>query len=145
VNRIETTITANPGETRALAGGLREKLTPGAVVALYGDLGAGKTCFVQGLADAFGVREPVTSPTFTLVNEYDGEVRFFHVDLYRIVSVEEAIDFGLEETMNGSGITAIEWAERAECILPERAIRVRILHGDTEEGRTVHIDPGPQT
>lgn len=142
--RAQTTTTSNPDQTRALAGELRAALAPGAVVALYGGLGAGKTCFVQGLAEAFGVREPVTSPTFTLVNEYDGEIRFFHVDLYRVTSPEEAIDFGLEETMNGPGITAIEWAERAESILPARAVRVKILQGDAEESRTVHIDPGSQ-
>jgi len=142
VNRAKTIRTSSTDETRALAEELGGTLSDRAVVALYGDLGAGKTCFVQGLAEALGVREPVTSPTFSLVNEYRGVTPFFHVDLYRIASPEEAIDFGLEETMDGRGITAIEWAERAEGILPRRTIRVKISQGDTEDERRVRIDPG---
>jgi len=142
LNQTQKRTTTSPEETRALARELGEGLAPGAVVALYGDLGAGKTCFVQGLAGAYGVHEPVTSPTFTLINEYDGGPRFFHVDLYRVSSPEEAVGFGLEETMNGDGITAIEWAERAETILPPHTLRVRLLHDVAEDVRVVCIEPG---
>jgi tRNA threonylcarbamoyladenosine biosynthesis protein TsaE len=108
------------------------------VVALSGDLGAGKTCFIQGLAAGLGVEGPVTSPTFIMIAEHAGRLPLYHVDLYRTESLEEIRGLGLEELMDGPGITAIEWAEKAELLLPLRAVRVHI-RGAGNEPRIVEI------
>jgi tRNA threonylcarbamoyladenosine biosynthesis protein TsaE len=112
------------------------------VVALSGDLGAGKTCFIQGLASGLGIAGPVTSPTFVLIAEYTGRLPLYHVDLYRTESLGEIRALGLEEMLDGGGITAIEWAEKAEPLLPSRTVRVRI-RGAGDEPRTVEIDGAP--
>lgn len=112
-------------QTHRIAAEFCASLSDHAVLALYGDLGSGKTCFVQGLAAAMGITEPVTSPTFTLVNEYRGTSRLTHVDLYRLNSPDEALAMGFEELVETDGITAIEWAERAEDLLPADTIRLR--------------------
>jgi tRNA threonylcarbamoyladenosine biosynthesis protein TsaE len=106
------------------------------VVALYGELGAGKTCFVQGLVRGLGVVGHATSPTFVLVNEYRGPLPVHHVDAYRTTSLTELLDLGLLDLMGGDGVTLIEWADRAEPLLPEHAIRVRI-DGVGDEPRTI--------
>ena len=98
----------------------------GDVVALYGELGAGKTCFVQGLVRGLGVSTRATSPTFVLVNEYRGRLPVHHVDAYRTTSLTELIDLGLLDLIGGDGVTIVEWADRAEPLLPARAVRVRI-------------------
>lgn len=127
-------VSRSVAETHAFAADLLSDLGAGGVLALHGDLGAGKTCFVQGLARALGVTEPVTSPTFTLVNEYACEPPLYHIDLYRVGSPEEALGFGLDEYMHGRGIVAIEWAERAGDLIPDDALhlvfRVGALPGE---------------
>ena len=115
---LRTVITHSPEETRRLAADLLRELKPGAVLALHGELGAGKTCFVQGLAAALGVHQPVSSPTFTLIHEYPSKLPLYHADLYRIRDADDAIGLGLEEYFGGDGITVIEWAERATELLP---------------------------
>jgi tRNA threonylcarbamoyladenosine biosynthesis protein TsaE len=112
-------------------------LGPGDVVGLTGELGAGKTCFVQGLVRGLGVTTAATSPTFVLVNEYRGRVRVHHVDLYRTESLTELLDLGLEEMLD-DGVTLIEWADRCEALLPARAIRVHI-DGVGDEPRRIRI------
>lgn len=113
--------------------GLRigQRCGPGAVIALEGPLGAGKTTLVKGLARALAVEERITSPTFTLVSQYRGTregrpVSLFHVDLYRLGHERELEDLGLEELIGGQGITVIEWGEKAASLLPVDAVRVRI-------------------
>ena len=121
-----TTLSQTPAETQALARELAQTLQPPVVIALYGDLGAGKTLFTQALARALGVTEPVTSPTFTLINEYELPAggRLFHVDVYRLHNaVEEAIALGLEDLFD-AGIVVIEWADRIADILPDERIEV---------------------
>jgi tRNA threonylcarbamoyladenosine biosynthesis protein TsaE len=108
------------------------------VVALYGELGAGKTCFVQGLVRGLDVTGHATSPTFVLVNEYRGRLPVHHVDAYRTESLAELIDLGLLDLMGGDGVTLIEWADKAEPLLPSRTIRVRI-EGVGDEPRVVTI------
>jgi tRNA threonylcarbamoyladenosine biosynthesis protein TsaE len=135
-------VSHSPGETRRIAAGLAATLSPGAVVALHGDLGSGKTCFVQGLADALGVRHGVTSPTFKLVSEHPGRIRLIHVDLYRISGEKEALGLGLEDFLCGNGITAIEWAERIARLLPDSAIHVHLSPGSRENERWIEIRGG---
>jgi len=114
-----------------------------AVIALHGNLGAGKTCFTQGLALAAGVKEPVCSPTYTIISEYRGTVPFHHIDLYRLGGPEEAFDLGLDEYLEAGGITVIEWAERAAELLPPHTIHIRIERGDDEQVRTIEIVENP--
>ena len=139
-DRDPVTVTCASAEaTRALAAMIARRATPGTVVALTGDLGAGKTCFIQGLAEGLGVEGPVTSPTFIMIAEHAGRLPLYHVDLYRTERLAEIRGLGLEELLDGGGVTAIEWAEKAEPLLPARAIRVRI-RGAGDEPRTVEID-----
>ena len=131
--------TISPEETEAAGACLGATLKSGDVVALTGELGAGKTVFVQGLARALGVGTAATSPTFVLVNEYRGRVPVHHGDAYRTTSLAELMDLGIEEMMDGDGITVIEWAERVEPLLPARAVRVRIA-GVGDEPRTIVVE-----
>ena len=137
-----TIVTRSAGETRALGRRLGRLLGPGTVLALRGELGAGKTCFVQGLARALGVRRPVGSPTFTLINEYKGRRALAHVDLYRVRGAGDAFGLGLEDYLfRFGGIVAIEWAERVAELLPETCWHVRLeARGAGEQARTVTID-----
>ena len=119
------TITASEAETSAAGERLATQLRPGDVVLLYGELGAGKTAFVRGLAAGVGADpEDVSSPTFTIIQEYSGRVTLFHVDLYRL-EAHEVDDLGLEELIFGGGIVAIEWADRWRG-RPDDVIEVRI-------------------
>jgi tRNA threonylcarbamoyladenosine biosynthesis protein TsaE len=133
-------ISRRPAQTREFAAGLARTLEPGSVLALYGNLGAGKTCFVQGLAEGLEVVDAVSSPTFTLINEYRGRLPLYHIDLYRISDPDEAFDFGLDEYLFGDGITAIEWAEHVESLLPDCTIRIRLQPGRTPDQRVITVD-----
>jgi tRNA threonylcarbamoyladenosine biosynthesis protein TsaE len=134
-----TSLTAGtPEETAAAGEALGHTLGAGDVVALYGELGAGKTCFVQGLARGLDVAGHVTSPTFVIVNEYRGRLPVHHVDTYRTGSLAELADLGLLDLMGGDGVTLIEWADKAEPLLPARTIRVRI-EGVGDEPRVITI------
>ena len=128
-----------PEQTWAAAAALMESLEPGTVIALHGDLGAGKTCFIQGLAVAMGIMDPITSPTYTLIGEYEGRMKLNHIDLYRLANSVEALGIGLEEYLESDGITAIEWAERAEEILPKSMLHVSIEKGRDEMSRQIEI------
>lgn len=135
-------VTASAEETEAVGERLGAALGPGDVVALTGELGAGKTCFVQGLARALGVTRPVTSPTFVMVNEYRGRLPVHHVDAYRTASLTELLDLGLPELFDDGGVTVIEWADKVGPLLPARTIRVH-LDGVGDEPRRISIgEPG---
>jgi len=131
--------TNSPDETWALAAEMAEELEAGTVIALHGDLGAGKTCFIQGFAAALGIKEPITSPTYTLIGEYEGRLPLHHIDLYRLSGPEEALGLGLEEYFDVNGITAIEWAERAEGLLPSDLLHVEIRADEHTGMRTFRI------
>lgn len=137
---METTtfVSYSPEETFEIGVRIGRTVLPGAVVGLHGALGSGKTVIAKGIGKAIGVREEITSPTFTLVSEYRGETNLYHVDLYRIRSTEELDDLGLHELIEADGITVIEWAEKAEGLLPENAMRVDIFVGE-ECRRNVHV------
>ena len=111
---------------------LGRTLSPGAVVALRGGLGAGKTAFIRGLAAGLGITSAITSPTFTIVNEYPGRVPLFHFDMYRIENEIELFDIGWDDYMGRNGVCAIEWSEKIPEALPQNAIMVNIesLGGD---------------
>lgn len=128
-----------PAETQALGAELGRRLGPGSVVALVGELGAGKTCFLQGLARGLGVTTPVTSPTFVLITHHRGRLPLHHVDAYRTESFTEALELGLEELMEGDGVTAIEWADKLGPLLPVRTVTVTI-RGVGDEARHISID-----
>ena len=119
--------TCSPEETIEFGRRLAAELRPGDVVALTGELGAGKTCLVRGIALGLGVMQAVTSPTFTIIHEYrGGKLPLYHVDLYRLDSMEQAVAIGIEEYFRSEGVTVIEWAEKIEALLPEHTKRVRM-------------------
>lgn len=129
-------------ETQAVGEALGARLGPGAVVACVGELGAGKTCFLQGVARGLGVTTDVTSPTFVLVNVYRGRLPVYHLDAYRTESLLEVVDLGLEEMLDGDGVTLIEWGDKVRPLLPARAIVVRIT-GLGDEPRRIEVEePG---
>lgn len=116
----------NETETEALGESLALRLHPGDVVAYLGDLGAGKTAFTRGLARGLGCKGRVTSPTFTIVNEYEGPLPLFHFDMYRLSDEEELFDIGWEEYLARGGVCAVEWSERITAALPPETITVTI-------------------
>jgi tRNA threonylcarbamoyladenosine biosynthesis protein TsaE len=135
-------LTRAPEETQALGERLGLTLAAGDVVGLIGDLGAGKTCFIQGLVRGLGVTARATSPTFVLINEYRGRVPVHHVDAYRVDSLPELLDLGLPELFAGDGVTVVEWADKLFALLPKDAIVVRIF-GVGDEPRRITIErPG---
>ena len=114
-------------ETIAFGKALASELQRGNVLALSGELGAGKTALVKGLALGLGIEQDVTSPTFTLIHEYvGGRLPLFHIDLYRLDAAEHALAIGIEDYLNPAGVTVIEWAEKIECLLPEGTTQIRI-------------------
>ena len=132
---IEST---SPDETRGIGERLAARLGAGDVVACIGELGAGKTCFIQGLARGLGVTSEVTSPTFVLVNQYRGRLPVYHLDAYRTLSLTELADIGVEEMLHGDGVTVVEWADKLLPLLPARTITVAIT-GLGDEPRRITI------
>ena len=118
--------TKNYKETILLGERIGKHLKPDDIVALSGCLGAGKTTLIQGIAKGLGVQNWVTSPTFTLINEFEGKLNLYHIDLYRIDNIDDAEDLAIEEYFTKGGVTVIEWAEKIAPILPEKAIRIGI-------------------
>jgi tRNA threonylcarbamoyladenosine biosynthesis protein TsaE len=102
-------------------------LQKGDIIGLYGELGSGKTAFTKGIAKALGIEEYVTSPTFTVVNEYYGSLPLYHFDAYRIESADEMLNTGMEDYLDGSGIVVVEWADMIEELLPDSLVRVNLL------------------
>ncbi len=127
-------------ETEALGERLAGRLEPGAVVAFTGDLGAGKTAFTRGLARGLGISGRVTSPTFTVVNEYEGgRLPLFHFDMYRLGSSGELFDIGWEDYLARGGVCAVEWSENVSDALEEGTIFVEIRRGASERQRIVTV------
>ena len=138
-----TTYSKSEAETEAAGARFAETLPDGAVVALYGDLGAGKTAFVRGMARGMGIDARVSSPTFTIVNEYLGARELYHFDMYRLGSSEELFDIGWEDYLSRGGVCAVEWSENVEDAFEGDEIVVRI-EKDGDNGRIITIGEGAQ-
>ncbi len=136
-------ITNSPEETEALGAALGSRLTPGTVIAYQGDLGAGKTAFTRGVACGLGAKESVTSPTYTIVNEYlSGKYPLFHFDMYRLASSDDLFDIGWEDYLDRGGVCAVEWSENVADAM-EDAIIVTIEKLG-EDSRRITVEGGPE-
>ena len=134
-------ITNSPQETENLGAALGKILKPGTILAYRGDLGAGKTAFTRGLARGLGYKEPVTSPTYTIVNEYlGGRLPLFHFDMYRLASSDDLWDIGWEDYLERGGVCAVEWSENVDDAM-ENAVYVTI-HKTGEKSRRIEIEGG---
>ena len=136
-------VSNSPAETENLGATLAERLKPGTVVAFSGDLGAGKTAFVRGMARGLNIPERVTSPTFTIVNEYEGgRLPLFHFDMYRLGSSDELFDIGWEDYLARGGVCAVEWSENVSDAMEGDCIRVDIRRGAHDNQRLITIEGG---
>ena len=135
-------VTHNEFETEALGARLAETLSPGTVVAYQGGLGMGKTAFTRGLAKGLGYGGRVTSPTFTIVNEYEGgRLPLFHFDMYRLADSDALFDIGWEDYLDRGGVCAVEWSEQVEDAMPLETIYVTIArHPEDERGRIITVE-----
>lgn len=132
--------TSEPAATRAVAAVIARALHPGDAVVLTGELGAGKTCFVQGAATELGVERRVTSPTFTLVRDYHGDRHHLvHVDVYRLDRLQDFVELGEETLLGPEQITFIEWGDTVEVLLPHDRLEVELLLGEAETERILHV------
>ena len=130
-------------ETEQFGEEVAKSLRGGDVLAFTGSLGMGKTAFTRGLARGLGCRGRVTSPTFTIVNEYDGKTPLFHFDMYRLGSSDELLDIGWDDYLARGGVCAVEWSERVSDALPEDTIYVDIARGEEDENtRTITVTGG---
>lgn len=135
----EIIISNSVESTWDIAERITKELSPGSLLALHGDLGSGKTCFVTGVARALAINEPITSPTFTIINEYYGSQPLYHMDLYRISDPDELFSLGLESYFTGNGITVVEWSERAGDLLPENTVHITFEVLDAPDTRRITI------
>lgn len=131
-------ISNNYNETLSIASEFAQTLKRGNVLCMYGDLGVGKTAFVQGLAKGLHIDEPITSPTFTIVNEYEGTLPLYHFDVYRIADSDEMYEVGFDEYVYGEGVSVIEWCELIEDILPDKCYNITITK-DYDKGENYRI------
>lgn len=138
-----TIYTKNERETEELGKKLAKYVRPGMVLALYGGLGAGKTALVRGLATGMGLKARVTSPTFTIVNEYRGEVPLYHFDMYRLSGSGELFEIGWEDYLAGGGVLAVEWSENVEDAFENNVVRIRVERGEGELERRIDIENLP--
>lgn len=137
-------ITNSPEETEKIGAAIGKIIPAGTVLAYRGDLGAGKTAFTRGLARGLGFTEAVTSPTYTIVNEYlGGRLPLFHFDMYRLSSADDLFDIGWEDYLSRGGVCAVEWSEQVEDALPPESIRVTFRRRpEADDWRTITIEGG---
>jgi len=141
VSESKKIIINNEEDTRAFGLKLAQKLEKGNVVALIGDLGTGKTTLTKSIAVGLGITEMITSPTFTIVQEYpEGRLPMYHFDVYRINDIEEMYELGYEEYFFGQGVCVIEWADLIMDIIPDDSIIIRIEYGEAEDQRVYHVE-----
>ncbi len=139
---MKTLILKSTEDTNALGARLAEEAKPGTVIALTGDLGAGKTTLTKAIAKGLGISETLTSPTFTIVCEYDsGRLPLFHFDVYRVHDSEELFEIGFEDYMHKGGLCVIEWADLLEeGMLPEDTVRIKLSYGENDDERIAEIE-----
>ncbi len=131
-----TVVSESPAETAELGEAIGELLEGQEVLCLEGELGSGKTTLVQAIARALGVTEPITSPTFTLVNEYHGRgVALYHVDLYRLHTMDEIVQAGIDACFHSDGLCLVEWAEKARAVLPREHLYITLEHAGKDKRR----------
>ncbi|HEY6532469.1 MAG TPA: tRNA (adenosine(37)-N6)-threonylcarbamoyltransferase complex ATPase subunit type 1 TsaE [Acidimicrobiales bacterium] len=128
-------------ETKELAAALAELARPGDLLLLAGDLGAGKTAFTQGYGAALGIDDLITSPTFTLVNSYEGRLELNHLDVYRLDALAEVADLGVSEMLDDGGVTVIEWGDAVSPALPADYLEIRFTFGEDDDERTLELVP----
>lgn len=135
----------NEQETEAIGEKIGAALPPGSVLAYCGDLGMGKTVFTRGLARGLGCTGRITSPTFTIVNEYEGRIPLFHFDMYRLPNSDALFDIGWEDYLARGGVCAVEWSERVTDALPEDTVRVKIDRCPDRDGwRVITVENGDE-
>jgi tRNA threonylcarbamoyladenosine biosynthesis protein TsaE len=132
--------THSADETQALARGIGALLRAGDVVVLEGELGTGKTVFAKGIAVALGITEPVVSPTFTVVREYDAPLPLVHVDVYRLDHLQELHDLGFDDLVGSDAVTVVEWGDHVSALLPADRLDIRLEAGDADDDREVAIE-----
>lgn len=132
---------SSPEQTRELAAAIAELARPCDLVLLVGDLGAGKTAFTQGFGRGLGVDDQITSPTFALVQSYTGRLDLYHLDVYRLEHMNEALDLGLSEMLDDESVTVIEWGDKITQALPRDYLEVSITFGEGEEDRLFDLRP----
>jgi tRNA threonylcarbamoyladenosine biosynthesis protein TsaE len=132
--------TRGPDETRALGEAVGRLLQAGDVVSLSGEMGAGKTVFAQGVGLGLGIEEPVSSPTFALVQEYRGRLTLWHLDTYRVSSLDEVMDLSWPDLLSGGGVVLVEWPERIAAAMPEERLDVFLRYGEGDR-REIEIVP----
>ncbi len=135
-----TIITKSPEETKNLGKEVSKLTKPGDLLAFYGELGVGKTCFIQGISQGLKVKDYVTSPSFTIINEYQGKIPIYHFDLFRLDNAEEILELGYKEYFYGEGLTVIEWAEKIEQLLTKEHLKIEIKFKDRYQ-RTISFIP----
>ena len=131
--------TASVDQTRALAARLADLTRPGDIIVLAGEMGAGKTAFAQGLGQGLGVKETITSPTFTLVRDYEGRLPMHHLDVYRLDHLNEVTELGLAELLDDGAVTLIEWGDVVLPVLPTDFAEVRLQYGENDDERVLSI------
>ncbi len=131
---------SSPEETELLGQKIGARLKGGEVLALFGGMGAGKTVLTRGIARGLGVAEGVSSPTFALVHEYDGRLKIYHFDMFRVESWDDLYSTGFFDFLDSGAVLIVEWSENIENALPESAVRIRLAPGRTERERVISIE-----
>lgn len=140
INSMRKLLFNNLKETEEFGKSFAQSLEPGSVIALIGTLGAGKTTLTKAIAKGLGVTEMLSSPTFTIVCEYEtGRIPLFHFDVYRVNDPDELFEMGFEEYFDKGGVCLIEWADLIEDLLPENTITLKLYYGETEDSRILEI------
>ncbi|MEA1939724.1 MAG: tRNA (adenosine(37)-N6)-threonylcarbamoyltransferase complex ATPase subunit type 1 TsaE [Candidatus Caldatribacteriota bacterium] len=135
-------ITKSPEETKKIGEKIAKLIKSGDILLFFGELGAGKTCFIQGIAEELKVKDYVTSPSFTIINEYQGKIPIYHFDLFRLNNFEEIVDLGYEEYFYGNGLTLVEWAEKLEKNLPVEYLKIIITFLDFQRRKLTFTSKG---
>ena len=141
MKKAQAILIENEESTREFGHQLAGYLKPGSVVALFGDLGTGKTTLTKYIGEGLGVDGIITSPTFTIIQEYrDSKIPLYHFDVYRLQSEQELLELGYEDYFYGEGVTVIEWADKIQSLLPKDAISIHMLYGETEDQRKYLVE-----